>query len=490
VSKKLVLIVDDSPVAQMHLKKMLSRYELTVEVVFSGEEAVNYLRHTAPAVIFMDHTMKGMDGFQTLKLIKDNPDTALVPIIMYTAQEGEVYTSQARALGAFDVISKQAIQPSDLHRVLQLLHIERKKIPAPDSPAAAVSPPTAEPQPPQPEPAPPAATPEPSPQLTTGKVPPQNDEKLKDARLNSRLQSLSQDIEEHTHVLTARLTGQLQRLRHSLKKDLHESLSKAQQQQPQDDPEHSAPAAAPAPAESTGGLSSGLVILVLLVGGFFLWQQQQHTVDTLKASQQALQTQLADIAQQLQQTETRLAERPQAAPPTAARNPRSSQQSVMLKAYSISSRISGPLAFGEPLLSGSKLDDFRELITLLDEVNFTGKVRLNIYTGNFCVSSNIYGDWNLLEHNAPIDQCEFFAIKMRDFTDANPVSNAFANLLSGGPKSSIANESLLSRIEITPHGTEASQAEYPKIKQGLSAGEWNEAASLNNRLIVELIRQP
>ena len=58
----------------------------------------------------MDHLMPGMDGFQAIQAIKGNPDTATIPVVMYTSQEGELYVSQARALGAVGVLPKTVKQ--------------------------------------------------------------------------------------------------------------------------------------------------------------------------------------------------------------------------------------------------------------------------------------------------------------------------------------------------------------------------------------------
>ena len=42
--------------------------------------------------------MPGIDGSRALQIIKSNPDTAMIPVIMYTSKSGDVYTGQARAL--------------------------------------------------------------------------------------------------------------------------------------------------------------------------------------------------------------------------------------------------------------------------------------------------------------------------------------------------------------------------------------------------------
>ena len=56
-----------------------------------------------------------MDGFEALTAIKNDPRTATIPVMMYTSQEGELYFSQARALGAMGVLPKQT-KPADVSR--------------------------------------------------------------------------------------------------------------------------------------------------------------------------------------------------------------------------------------------------------------------------------------------------------------------------------------------------------------------------------------
>ena len=70
----------------------------------------------------MDHLMPGMDGFQAIQAIKGNPDTATIPVMMYTSQEGELYVSQARALGAVGVLPK-TVKQADVSRVLYQLRL-------------------------------------------------------------------------------------------------------------------------------------------------------------------------------------------------------------------------------------------------------------------------------------------------------------------------------------------------------------------------------
>ena len=127
---KTALIVDDSPVARTVLRKTLVESGISVDEVPSAEAAIEYLRSDEPDVIFLDHLMPGMDGFEALQAIKANPDTALIPVIMYTSQDGQVYVSQARALGAVDVIPK-TFKPANIMRLLRSHHLTDDAEPRP-----------------------------------------------------------------------------------------------------------------------------------------------------------------------------------------------------------------------------------------------------------------------------------------------------------------------------------------------------------------------
>jgi CheY-like chemotaxis protein len=117
MSSKRALVVDDSKSARAFLSRILERHEITVDAAESAEAAIEYLARNKPDVIFMDHMMPGMDGFQAVQTIKNNPRTSTIPILMYTSQEGDLYLGQARALGAEGVLPKQ-IKQADVTRLL------------------------------------------------------------------------------------------------------------------------------------------------------------------------------------------------------------------------------------------------------------------------------------------------------------------------------------------------------------------------------------
>ena len=74
-------MMNNSKSARVVLKRMLEELDLDVDTVESADDAINYLKKKHPDVIFMDHMMPGMDGFEALKLIKENSQTAVIPIM-------------------------------------------------------------------------------------------------------------------------------------------------------------------------------------------------------------------------------------------------------------------------------------------------------------------------------------------------------------------------------------------------------------------------
>lgn len=121
------LIVDDSRTASVVLRDMLGRHDISSDAVENAEDGINYLVVSQPDVIFMDHMMPGMDGFEAVKHIKSNPELSAIPIVMYTTQASDVYNGQARALGAVSVLGKPATE-EDLVDVLARLALEKSPL--------------------------------------------------------------------------------------------------------------------------------------------------------------------------------------------------------------------------------------------------------------------------------------------------------------------------------------------------------------------------
>lgn len=129
---KHALVVDDSKSARFSLKKLLQKQGVKSDFAESAGDALNYLETNKPDVIFMDHLMPGMDGFEATKAIKANPNTSAIPVIMCTSKEGTEYAEQAMATGAVAILPKPA-PSATLTAVLNQLQPKAK--PAEQAPA-------------------------------------------------------------------------------------------------------------------------------------------------------------------------------------------------------------------------------------------------------------------------------------------------------------------------------------------------------------------
>ncbi len=120
MSNQHALVVDDSKVGRLTMMKKLEAAGIQVDLVESGQEALDYLAQKRPDMIFMDHMMPGMDGFETTQRIKSSPTTQDIPVIIISGNDDEAFVKQARAIGALNAISKPP-PPGVLEEILSSL---------------------------------------------------------------------------------------------------------------------------------------------------------------------------------------------------------------------------------------------------------------------------------------------------------------------------------------------------------------------------------
>jgi PAS domain S-box-containing protein len=100
-----ILIVDDRPDKLLALEACLGSLQQNIIRAQSGQEALKHLLKEDVAVILMDVSMPGMDGFETATLIRQRPRTEHVPIIFVTSMsDSEKHIFRGYSLGAVDYI--------------------------------------------------------------------------------------------------------------------------------------------------------------------------------------------------------------------------------------------------------------------------------------------------------------------------------------------------------------------------------------------------
>lgn len=111
------LVVDDSKSARFALRRYLEGHRYQVETAESADEANRLLAASRPGVIFLDHVMPGVDGFSVLRSLKANEQTAAIPVVVCSSNEGPEFNAQARASGASFILQKPP-NPEHLQRIL------------------------------------------------------------------------------------------------------------------------------------------------------------------------------------------------------------------------------------------------------------------------------------------------------------------------------------------------------------------------------------
>jgi len=111
-TKKKVLIVDDEPNVRRLLHSILNKKFVVFEAE-DGQQAIDMTNAQQPDVILMDMMMPKMDGLTACLMMKKNPDTKKIPVIMVTAIGFELNIKLSQQMGANGYVTKP-FSPQDL----------------------------------------------------------------------------------------------------------------------------------------------------------------------------------------------------------------------------------------------------------------------------------------------------------------------------------------------------------------------------------------
>ena len=435
--RKSALIVDDSKSARVVLKRMLEVHELDVDTAESAESALEYLNDHRPDVIFMDHMMPGMDGFEAVSAIKNNPDTATIPIMMYTSQQGEVYVGQARALGAVGVLPK-TVEPVEVSKVLASLHVigdrvEREKRAARGE--------TAEP----------GASP------------------VGVETLDRGIRELIQDLfDQQRAVLRRDLLDSYEAIAARVADEIRIPESEDQPGLASDRPAELAP---------RFQFIIAVMAVVIMVFAWLYWQREQGWQQvrqqnaTLVAALEQQKSIEADGAIEVQR---RLSTYQRSLGSTFA---------TALEAVEWAVNRSGTYAFGEMPLEDKRLALIEELSDRLLVLGFSGQVLVETHVGNFCMMDGGADGLELAMPSMRAADCAKIGYGSSEAAQLGlQQSVAFANFVD------VSEERTDGQIRyvIASRGDTQPLLEYPATMD-VPAGTWNEIAQANNRVQITLI---
>ena len=109
-----ILLVEDNEMNRDMLSRRLQKQGYEVVMAVDGEEGVAKAQSEAPALILMDMSLPGIDGWEATRRLKAAPQTQKIPVIALTAHAMTDDRAKALAAGCDDFDTK----PVELARLL------------------------------------------------------------------------------------------------------------------------------------------------------------------------------------------------------------------------------------------------------------------------------------------------------------------------------------------------------------------------------------
>lgn len=116
---KKVLVAEDDQFLADSYQTRLGRENLQVIMAHDGKEAVALTKSESPQLIILDLIMPIMDGVEALNLLKTDPQTQHIPIIIATNNDSQSVVKQCKDAGAAEVFIKSNITIDKLVSICQ-----------------------------------------------------------------------------------------------------------------------------------------------------------------------------------------------------------------------------------------------------------------------------------------------------------------------------------------------------------------------------------
>jgi PAS domain S-box-containing protein len=114
-----VLYVEDNPTNIRLLQQIFARYpQLELDVAEEACLGIYKARSTQPDLVILDINLPGMDGYEVLSVLKNDPDTRAVPVIGLSANAMPYDVERGRNAGFYDYLTK----PVDIHRLIEVFN--------------------------------------------------------------------------------------------------------------------------------------------------------------------------------------------------------------------------------------------------------------------------------------------------------------------------------------------------------------------------------
>lgn len=109
-----ILIVEDDKFLRELIVAKLSKENYDVVVAVDGEEGIKKVKEEKPGLILLDLILPGIDGFEVLSQIKNDPSVAHIPVIIVSNLGQREDIERGISLGANDYLIKAHFTPGEI----------------------------------------------------------------------------------------------------------------------------------------------------------------------------------------------------------------------------------------------------------------------------------------------------------------------------------------------------------------------------------------
>jgi CheY-like chemotaxis protein len=106
MSSRVIAVIEDDPILSKILHESLVDEGFEVQLAYDGEEGLRIIRESTPVVILLDILMPRKNGFEVLEILRHDPQTKNIPVIVLTMLNADDNLQKALSLGATDYIVK------------------------------------------------------------------------------------------------------------------------------------------------------------------------------------------------------------------------------------------------------------------------------------------------------------------------------------------------------------------------------------------------
>jgi len=116
--KRILVIEDDKFLRELIVQK-LSKEGYDVIEAIDGEAGVKQTKEGKPDIILLDLILPGIDGFEVLRQVKEDPNTASIPVIILSNLGQQEDVERGMKLGAVDYLIKAHFTPGEIIEKIQ-----------------------------------------------------------------------------------------------------------------------------------------------------------------------------------------------------------------------------------------------------------------------------------------------------------------------------------------------------------------------------------